>query len=461
MPANPQKLYIETYGCQMNVSDSEVAAALLRQQGYFICRTPQDADVILINTCAVREGAERRIWARLAELRKLKWQNPALIIGVMGCMAERLKHELIDNEQIVDIVAGPDAYRNLPHLIAQARCGQKGVNVELSREETYDNITPVRYEGNTVTAFTTIMRGCNNMCSYCVVPHTRGRERSRNATDILREINHFAEQGCKEVTLLGQNVNSYCDKAHNNKGDSGDSGNQDDRGDIDFADLLSAVAKAQPKMRIRFSTSHPKDINDKLLYTMARHANICKHIHLPVQSGSNRILELMNRRYTREAYMDKIAAIRRILPTAAISTDIIAGFCTEREADHQATLNLMRNAGYDAAFMFAYSQRPDTPAERTLKDDVPEDIKIRRLNEIIALQNELSLKSKQALVGSVVEVLAEGVSKKSGEQLFGRTSQNMVVVFPRTACDIGGYARIRISSCTSATLLGEAMVERV
>jgi tRNA-2-methylthio-N6-dimethylallyladenosine synthase len=442
MCANTPKLYIETYGCQMNVSDSEIAAALLQKQGFEICKTPQEASVILINTCAIREGAEQRIWGRLAELRSLKSKNPLLTIGVIGCMAERLKQKLIDGEHAVDIVAGPDSYRQLAQLVEIAQSGQKGINVELSREETYTDIAPVRYGSSGVTAFVSIMRGCNNMCSYCVVPYTRGAERSRPAADIVGEVLRLAEQGYKEVTLLGQNVNSYCDKSVTPS--------------VDFAELLCRTADTVPAMRIRFATSHPKDISEILLLAMTSRSNICRSIHLPVQSGSNRILELMNRRYTREDYLRKIDAIRRIMPDAAISTDIIAGFCTETEADHRQTLQLMRDANYDFAYMFMYSERPNTRAARTLKDDVPTNIKTRRLNEIIAMQNSLSLQNRQKCVSKVVEVLAEGFSKKSQEYLFGRTPQYHTVVFPRQNYNAGDYVQVRITHCTSATLMGEA-----
>jgi tRNA-2-methylthio-N6-dimethylallyladenosine synthase len=354
-------------------------------------------------------------------------------------MAERLKHQLLHEEQIVDIVAGPDSYRRLPHLVAAAMSGQRGINVELSREETYSSIQPVRYASSGISAYVSIMRGCNNMCSYCVVPFTRGRERSRHTADILAEINQLKNDNYKEITLLGQNVNSFLD------------------GEVDFVQLLSMAADAAPDMRIRFSTSHPKDISENLLHTMVAHKNICRHIHLPVQSGSSRILKLMNRHYTREDYMDKIAAIRRILPDAAISTDIIAGFCTETAQDHQATMQLMRAVGYDFAYMFAYSQRPDTAAARMLADDVPHDEKISRLNQIIALQGELSLESKRRMLGSVVEVLIEGNSKRTDADLCGRTSQNHVVVFARKNYAPGDYAHVSITACTAATLTGEAV----
>ena len=433
------KLYIETYGCQMNVSDSEVAAALLREQGYEICPSPQGASVILINTCAVRQSAEQRIWGRLAELRPLKRQNPMLIIGVMGCMAERLKEKLMDEEQIVDIVAGPDSYRTLAEQISAAQRGHKSINTALQNNETYTDIAPLRTGGG-VTAFVSVMRGCGNECSYCVVPSTRGAERSRPAADVVGEAERLWQNGCREVTLLGQNVNSY--RSH-----SGGQG-------ADFADLLCRVADVSPMLRVRFATSHPKDLHETLLTAIASRPNICRHIHLPAQSGSSRILHLMNRRYTSGEYLEKIDAIRQILPSASISTDLITGFCTETEDDHQQTLQLMRTAGYDHAYMFMYSPRPNTQAARTMPDDVPAQVKTRRLNEIIALQNTLSLQRRQRRIGETVETLAEGASKKSKTHLFGRTSQNQAVVFERGAYKAGDYVRVRILSCTSATLIG-------
>ncbi len=435
-------LYIETYGCQMNVNDSEVVASVMREYGYAICDAPQNADLILINTCSIRDNAEQRIWGRLAELRALKRKNPRLMLGIIGCMAERLKERLIEQEQTVDIVVGPDAYRELPNLVRMAQSGQKGVNVELSREETYAEIAPVRYDSNGISAFVSIMRGCNNMCSYCVVPYTRGAERSRSTQSILHEVQELIDKNYKEVTLLGQNVNSY-----HYTTDSGE--------DCTFAMLLEKVAQLSPTLRVRYSTSHPKDMGDDVLHVMAKYNNICKSIHLPAQSGSTRVLELMNRKYAREDYLERIVAIRQILPTCSISTDLIAGFCTEAEEDHQQTLSLMRKVGYDFSFMFMYSERPNTKAARHYKDDVPEEVKTRRLNEIIALQNELSLKAKQPYVGQTVEVLAEGFSKKSKEQLFGRTTQNQVVVFPRGDHQPGDYVDVTVARCTSATLIAE------
>lgn len=437
-----RKLYIETYGCQMNVNDSEVVLSIMQDAGYRYTEHLDEADVILINTCSVRDNAEQRIFGRLREF-KLYKQKKELLIGVIGCMAERLRERLIEQEHLVDIVAGPDAYRDLPRLVRQAGTGAKAVNVLLSQEETYADISPVRLDKNGVSAFISIMRGCNNMCSYCVVPYTRGAERSRNPQTILREARELFEAGYREVTLLGQNVNSY---RWNESGTT-----------TDFAALLGAVAEIDPLLRVRFSTSHPKDLSDEVLHTMASHPNLCRAIHLPAQSGSTRMLEIMNRKYTREWYLDRIAAIRRILPDCAISTDLIAGFCTETEEDHRETLSLMEEVGYEFAFMFKYSERPGTKAARHMKDDVPEAVKTARLTQIIDLQNQLSLRSNKRDVGQVFEVLIEGTSKRSADQLFGRTSQNKVVVFDRKEHRIGEYATVRITGCTSATLFGEAI----
>lgn len=444
MISHPPLLYIETYGCQMNVNDSEVVASVMRGQGYATCSAAESADLVLINTCSIRENAEQRVWGRLAELRALKRKKPHLMLGVIGCMAERLKEKLLEQEQSVDLVVGPDAYRELPNLVSLAKAGQKSVNVELSREETYADVAPVRYDSSGVSAFVSIMRGCNNACSYCVVPYTRGAERSRDARSVLREVQALVDSGYKEVTLLGQNVNSYRDLP-------------DDRSSppCTFAQLLEKVARLSPQLRVRFSTSHPKDMGDDVLHAIAQHPNICRSIHLPAQSGSTRVLELMSRKYTRKSYLERVAAIRSILPTCTISTDLIAGFCTETEDDHRQTLSLMREAAFDFAFMFMYSERPGTKAARRYPDDVPEEVKARRLNEIIALQNDLSLKSKRPYVGKTLEVLAEGFSKKSNEQLFGRTSQNMVVVFPRGGHSVGEYLSVTPTRCTSATLIAE------
>lgn len=436
-----RKLYIETYGCQMNAGDSEVVLSILQREGLRYTADPAEADVILINTCSIRDNAEQRIWGRLRELRQYKKKNRGLLVGVIGCMAERLREQLITQEDLVSVVAGPDSYRDLPRLLREAEGGAKAVNVLLSREETYAEISPVRLDKNGVSAFVSIMRGCNNMCSYCVVPYTRGAERSRDPKTILREARELFDGGYREVTLLGQNVNSYRW--------------EDESGVTTFADLLAAVASIDPLLRVRFSTSHPKDLSDEVLHTMARFPNLCRAIHLPAQSGSSRMLELMNRKYTREWYLGRIEAIRRILPDCAISTDLIAGFCTETEEDHQLTLSLMREVGYASAFMFKYSERPNTKAARHMKDDVPDEVKTARLNEIIALQNELSLESNRQDVGHEFEVLVEGESKRSDAQLFGRTSQNKVVVFDRGNVQIGDYVRVRVTDCSSATLHGE------
>ncbi len=437
-----RKLYIETYGCQMNVGDSEIVLSILQAEGFRYTEQIEQADLILINTCSIRDNAEQRIWNRLRDLKPLK-KSRHVLIGVIGCMAERLREALIEREQIVDIVAGPDAYRDLPRLVREATDGGRGVNVLLSREETYAEISPVRLDKNGVSAFIAIMRGCNNMCSYCVVPYTRGNERSRDPETILAEARDLLASGYKEVTLLGQNVNSYRWESEDRV--------------TDFADLLAAVADIDPRLRVRFATSHPKDLSDKLLETMAAHPNLCRCIHLPAQSGSTRLLQLMNRKYTREWYMDRIEAIRRILPDCAITTDLIAGFCTETEEDHAQTLSLMEWAGYAFAYMFKYSERPNTKAARHMTDDVPDEVKTRRLNEIIALQNELSLRSNRADVGRRFEVLVEGTSKRSDRQLFGRNSQNKVIVFDKGDHKVGDYVTVEVTDCSSATLLGRAI----
>lgn len=441
-PENSEGLvYIETYGCQMNLSDSEVVASILQANGYGITNSIDEADIILVNTCSIRENAENRIWGRLDIFRLQKKKKPSILIGVLGCMAKRLKNRLLEDEKLVDLVVGPDAYRELPILLRAAEEGQKGINVLLSREETYSDISPVRLDKNGVSAFVSIMRGCNNMCTYCVVPYVRGAERSRNPETIIHEVHELIDGGYREVTLLGQNVDSY--NWINDKGER-----------TSFAELLERVAKVDPKLRVRFSTSHPKDLSDEVLYAMAMYENICSHIHLPVQSGSTRILELMNRGYSREYYMNRIEAIRRILPEASITTDIITGFCTETEVDHDLTLTLMEWVGYEYAYMFKYSERPNTKAARKLADDVDDEIKTRRLTEIIELQGKLSQVSKNADIGRSFEVLVEGVSKKSAEHLYGRTSQNKVVVFPKQDAKIGDYIYAEIMDATSATLLG-------
>ncbi|HAM10852.1 MAG: tRNA (N6-isopentenyl adenosine(37)-C2)-methylthiotransferase MiaB [Bacteroidetes bacterium GWE2_41_25] len=436
-----KKLYIETYGCQMNVADSEVVASILKNSGFTTTENIKDAGLILINTCSIRDNAEQRIWGRLKEMGHLKKKNRDLRIGIIGCMAERLKEKLLETEKLVDIVVGPDAYRELPALVAEAEEGHKAVNVLLSREETYADISPVRMDKNGVSSFVSIMRGCNNMCAYCVVPYVRGAERSRDPESVIREVNDLFGMGYREVTLLGQNVDSYSWKK--------------DGEEMGFPHLLEKVALINPLLRVRFSTSHPKDISDELLYTIARHENICRHIHLPAQSGSSRILKLMNREYTREWYMDRVNAIRRIIPGCAISTDMITGFCTETAVDHKESLSLMEWAGYDFAYMFKYSERPGTKAARKYKDDVPENIKSERLTEMIALQNRLSAKSKKQDLGKIFDVLIEGSSKRSSEQLSGRTSHNKVVVFPASGQKKGEYVKIKIERCTSATLIGE------
>jgi len=469
------KVLIETYGCQMNVNDSEVIASILHANGYAITNDINIADVILINTCSIRENAETRVWGRLDVFKQVKKRKPSVLVGVLGCMAERLKESLIEDQKIVDLVVGPDAYRELPVLLRAAENGQKGINVLLSREETYSDISPVRLDKNGVSAFVSIMRGCNNMCSYCVVPYVRGAERSRDPKTIIREVQELIDAGYREVTLLGQNVDSYSWKRegiighyikdHYIKKEDGIIGQFINKEDgllthhVNFPELLEMVARLNPKLRVRFSTSHPKDLTNEVLYTMAMYENICNHIHLPVQSGSTRILELMNRGYTQEFYMDRIKAIRNIIPDCAISTDFISGFCSESELDHDQTLTLMEWAKFDFAFMFKYSERPNTKAARKLADDVPEDIKSRRLTEIIELQGKLSEESKKGEIGKSFEVLIEGESKKSTNDFFGRTSQNKVVVFPRLNYKIGDYVFVEITDCTPATLLGRIVEE--
>jgi len=438
-----KKVYIETYGCQMNVADSEVVVSILSEAGYEPTENIKDAVLILINTCSIRENAEQRIWGRLKAISHLKKQKNDLKIGIIGCMAERLKEKLIETDHVVDMVVGPDAYRELPLLVSEAEAGHKAVNVILSREETYADISPVRMDKNGVSSFVSIMRGCNNMCAYCVVPYVRGAERSRDPGSILKEVRDLFEMGYREVTLLGQNVDSY---------------NWDNNAEIvGFPELLENVALINPLLRVRFSTSHPKDISDELLHTIARNKNICKHIHLPAQSGSSRILKLMNREYTREWYMDRVNAIHSIIPDCSLSTDMITGFCTETEEDHKESLSLMEWTGFDFAYMFKYSERPGTRAARKYKDDVAEPVKSERLSEVISLQNKLSAKSKQNDIGMVFEVLIEGFSKRSTEFLSGRTSQNKVVVFPGGDYKKGDYVRVLIERCTSATLIGKCI----
>ena len=438
-----KKLYIETYGCQMNVADSEVVASVMKMAGYETTDSLDDANAVFLNTCSVRDNAEQKIIHRLEALNALRRKGRKLIIGVLGCMAERVKEQLL-TDYGADLVAGPDAYLSLPDLVAQAELGQKAINIELSTTETYRDIIPQRLCGPQISGFVSIMRGCNNFCHYCIVPYTRGRERSRDVESILAEVRDLAARGYKEVTLLGQNVNSY-------------HGRHNGTEEVDFAALLRLVARAVPEMRIRFSTSHPKDMGDETLRVIAEEPNVCRHIHLPVQSGSNRILKLMNRKYTREWYLERVAAIRRIVPDCGLSTDIFAGYCSETEDDHALSLSLMRECGYDSAFMFKYSERPGTYAARHLADDVPEEVKVRRLEELIALQNELSAESNRRCIGHTYEVLIEGTSKRSREQLFGRTEQNKVVVFNRGTLRPGQYVTVRITDASSATLKGEVL----
>lgn len=453
-----KKFYIESYGCQMNFADSEVIASILNTNGFGGTTMPSEADVILINTCSIREKAEQTVRKRLTEFKSLKKSNPGLLIGVLGCMAERLKSKFLEEEKLVDIVVGPDAYKSLPGLLDQAEAGQKGVNVLLSRDETYSDIAPLRLNSNGVTAFVSIMRGCNNMCSFCVVPFTRGRERSRDPQSIINECKDLFANGFREVTLLGQNVDSYYWHQGSQNGLTvSTDGTLADHAPVTFAHLLKAVAEISPLLRVRFSTSHPKDITDEVLHTIAAYDNICNYIHLPVQSGSSRILQLMNRTYTREWYMAKVDRIRELIPDCGISTDIITGFCTETDEDHLETLSLMEYCNYDLAYMFFYSERPGTLAARRYADDVPEDIKKSRLQEVVALHRTQSLKNMQKEVGKVMKVLIEGDSKKSNEHWAGRSDNNKVVVFKKSKNDLkkGSYADVLITSCTAGTLIGE------
>ena len=447
-----KKLYLESYGCAMNFSDSEIIASVLTEEGFTTVPEDTDADLILLNTCSIRDKAEQTIKNRLTNFKKRKRHNPRLIIGVMGCMAERLKSSLLEQEQLVDLVVGPDAYRDLPRLIKEVEGGQKGVNVLLSRDETYADISPVRLDNSGVTAFISITRGCDNMCSFCVVPFTRGRERSRNPLSIVAEAKDLYEKGYREVTLLGQNVDSY-------------RWNISKKGEIvdpaipttNFAQLMEMVAQVHPDLRVRFSTSHPKDMDDEVLEVINKYENVCNYIHLPVQSGNNEILKKMNRGYTREWYLERIEAINRIIPDCAISTDIITGFCGETEEQHQETLDLMKEVGYDFAYMFFYSERPKTLAERKYKDDIPEDIKKRRLAEVIEIQNENSLRHNKKMIGRTERVLIEKVAKKSDDHLCGRCSKNTMVVFPKGDHKIGEYVDVLIEDCTVATLLGTVL----
>ena len=436
-----KKIYIETYGCQMNVGDSEVIFSILGKEGYERTESMDDADVILANTCSVRDNAEQRIWGRIEVFHKQKEKRSGVVVGIVGCMAERLKDKLLDTHK-VDLVAGPDSYRTLPTLLRDIAPDKPQINVMLSHEETYADIVPVRTDRNGVSAFISIMRGCNNVCSYCVVPYTRGAERSRDTQTIVDEARDVFSKGYKEVTLLGQNVDSYNWKPAEGEG-------------CDFPELLEMVARISPELRVRFATNHPKDISDELIETMARHDNICNHIHLPVQSGSDRLLEKMRRRYTAEWYLERVAMIREVLPGCGITTDVIAGFCSETEEDHQQTLELFRKVGFDYAYMFYYSERPGTLAARHYPDDVPLDVKTRRLNEIIALQSELSLKSNQNDIGKTFRVLVEGPSKKNPEELCGRSGSNKMCVFPGKGHKAGDYVDVKVLSCTSATLIGK------
>lgn len=436
---NPKlkQLYIETYGCQMNVNDSEVVLSVLQNNGYALCDKITDASLVLVNTCSIRDNAEQKIWSRLDYLKSLKKRNRKLVVGILGCMAERLKEKLLEHG-VADLVAGPDSYRELPLLLEGLSLGEKQINTILSQEETYADIAPVRMDKNGVSAFISIMRGCNNYCSYCVVPYVRGRERSRNPQSIINEARELFQNGYREVTLLGQNVNSYFWK----------------EGDLTFAALLERVAQIDPLLRVRFSTSHPKDLGRDVIEAMVKYPNICRHIHLPIQSGSNSVLKRMNRKYTREEYLQKVSLIKELLPECSLSTDIIAGFCGESEQDHLDTLSVMSEVGYYTSFMFQYSQRPDTKAAEQFQDDIPEEVKNIRLNRIISLQNQLSLKSNTEDTGKVFEVLTEGFSKRSSRELFGRTSQNKVCVFPAGEHKVGEYVKVRVTSCTSATLKG-------
>jgi tRNA-2-methylthio-N6-dimethylallyladenosine synthase len=453
-----KKLFLESYGCQMNFSDSEIVASILGEAGFQTISDPFEADVILLNTCAIRENAELKVRQRLNDFKKKKKEKPSLVIGMLGCMAERLKYKLLDEEKLVDLVAGPDSYRDLPKLIETVESGQKAVNVLLSREETYGDISPVRLSSNGVTAFVSITRGCDNMCSFCVVPFTRGRERSRDPESILSEVRDLYENGYREVTLLGQNVDSYIWAGGGLKKEI--LTEEQRLSAVDFSKLLDLVARISTDLRIRFSTSNPRDMTDDVLHVIAKHENICKYIHLPVQSGSTSVLERMNRGYSREAYMDRIEAIRRIIPGCAVSTDIISGFCGETEEDHNETLSLMEWAEYHFSYMFKYSERPKTLAERQYKDDVPEDIKTRRLTEIVDLQQTLSKKRMDGMTGKVHRVLVEGTSKRSDDMLMGRNTENAVVVFPKEFFKPGDYVDVMAHSCTAATLIGKVVINQ-
>lgn len=454
---NTKKLFIESYGCQMNFSDSEIVASILADEGFNTTPHLEDADLVLVNTCSIRDKAEQTVRKRLEKYNAVKKINPSMKVGVLGCMAERLKNKFLEEEKIVDLVVGPDAYKDLPNLLSEVEEGRDAINVILSKEETYADISPVRLDSNGVTAFVSITRGCDNMCTFCVVPFTRGRERSRDPQSIINEVNELWDKGYREITLLGQNVDSYLWYGGGLKKDFDKASALQKATATNFAQLLELCAKAQPKMRIRFSTSNPQDMTLDVIETMAKFPNICNYIHLPVQSGSNRILKAMNRQHTREAYFELIDNIRRIIPDCAISQDMIAGFPTETEADHQDTLSLMEYVKYDFGFMFAYSERPGTLAERKMEDDVPEDIKKRRLNDIIQLQQKHSLHRTRQHIGKVEEVLIEKSSKKSEAHWSGRNSQNTVVVFPKAHYNVGEFVNVKITDCTSATLIGQAV----
>lgn len=456
--AGNKKMYIESYGCQMNFSDSEIVASILGNEGFNTTSNLEEADLVLVNTCSIREKAEQTVRNRLKVYNAIKKkQNPKMLVGVLGCMAERLKDKFLEEEKLVDIVVGPDAYRDLPNLIDEVNDGRKAVNVILSKEETYAEISPVRLAGNGITAFVSITRGCDNMCSFCVVPFTRGRERSRDPNSIVNECKQLVADGYKEVTLLGQNVDSYLWYGGGPKKDFNKLSEKEKEKSTNFAELLGMVAEVSTSLRVRFSTSHPKDMQDDVLHTIAKYENICNYIHLPVQSGNSRILELMNRGYTREWYLDRIKAIRRIIPDCGISMDIISGFCSEKEEEHNDTLSLMEAVKYDFGYMFSYSERPNTQAQRKLDDDVPKEIKKRRLQEIIDLQMKHSLIRNKEQIGKSHKVLVEGVSKKSKQELYGRNSQNTVIVFPKEDCKPGDYVLIYVESCTSATLKGKVI----
>ena len=460
-----KKLYLESYGCQMNFADSEIVASILKNEGFETTKDVNQADAVFINTCAIRDNAEQRVRTRLKDFKKIKKENPDLIVGVLGCMAERLKSQFLEEEKLVDIVVGPDAYRDLPLLIEKVEDGQKAVNVILSKEETYADITPVRLGNNGVTAFVSIMRGCDNMCSFCVVPFTRGRERSRDPQSIIKEVEQLFNDGYREVTLLGQNVDSYLWNGGGLKKDldaetvhlalNHQLPSEQQKDFVTFSNLLEMVAEVNPDMRVRFSTSNPRDMTDAVLHSMAKYENICKYIHLPVQSGNSRVLQKMNRGYTREEYISRIESIKRILPSCGISTDIIAGFCSETEEEHQETISLMEQTIYD--FVFVYSERPGTYAERKFEDDVLPEVKTKRLNEIVALQQKHSAIRTNMSIGKIFKVLIEGVSKKSDEMLMGRNSQNTVVVFPKNNHKPGEYVNVKVNKCTSTTLIGEVV----